>query len=477
MLNEGYMMDFFENKQAVRNLFFALGCAVFASLFLMAGLLYLERVCLVDTAYRTVLMIITKRPAIYHLRFGAFIPQLLPLAAIGLHASLKTVMVVNSLSFVVFFFAVYVAAFRMSHSSLLFFLVPVYLIMLTNEEFYWPQSEYQQGMVWLCLYAVILFEHKFEKYPAWLFFLIHGLLIYWIQTFHLLIFIPLSFLIVYYYYTSSSIFGKRFFIHEAISIAAFIFSYRQGLHDPYESNKLDIAKSFHEHLPHFFSLGSVIEFRHKLPLEYAGYVITFLIALLWFMRSRKYFMALALISVSLFYWVLIIIACPDMGRFYSEYLMLPLGFMAALPVVTEVIPMIQVRSIMILLLIFCTVRIATIYHSHIDYTRRLAIYQPYFDYIRKENLTGVFIADSLIDQQKAIMTWGSGYESALLSSLASPDSCKIIQIDGDPYHYRYALDWDSTMVTIYGTWNQSQLPKEYFNLHGKGYEVITQKPR
>jgi hypothetical protein len=473
--NLEYMNAFFENKRAVQNLYLVIGCLVFAALFIMAGRFYVERVCLADTAYRMVLMIITKRPAIFPLRFGAFIPQILPLSAIWLHASLKTVMIINSLSFVILFFTVYIIAFRLCRSSILFFIIPAYLIMLTNEEFYWPQSEYQQGMIWLCLYAVLLFERKFETYPIRFFFLIHALLIFWIQTFHLLIFIPLCFLIIYFYSFYSLLFTKRFFIHISICTVSFIVRLIEGMNDSYESHKLNLGRSFAKHLPHFFSLGSVREFWHKLPFEYLGYAIVFIIAFSWLITSKKYLMAILLLCFSVFYWLLIIMTCTEIGRFYTEYLMLPLGFIAILPVVVEVIPRLQNVYIISIVLTFCIIRITIIYHTHIDYTKRLDIYQTYFNYINMNKLNGVFVDNQLIDQKKAIMTWGSGYESILISSLKSPDSCRVVQIDNDPNKYNYVLSCDTCLVTIYGVWDKSQLPNEYFKLGGGKYDIIKKK--
>ena len=472
------MNSFFENKRAVRNLYFIIGCLVFSALFVMAGLFYIERVCMADTACRTVVMIITQRPAIFLLRFGSFVPQLLPLSAIWLHVSLKTVMIVNSLSFVILFFCIYLLAFRFSADSLLFLLVPLYLIMLTNEEFYWPQSEYQQGMVWLCLYAVLLFGHKFNSSRAIYFFLIQTILMCWIQSFHLLIFVPLFFLIIYFYYTRSSLFSKAFFVHASICLVLFFSRWIIGKHNPYEGSRVHLGTAFRKEMPHFFSLGSVAEFWHKLPLEYAGYVIAFFVSACWFISARKYLMFNVLVSFSVFYWLIIILTTPEASRFYTEYLMLPLGFIVLLPLIVEIIPVTNGPYAIALVLIFCTVRIATIYHSHIDYTRRLDIYQPYFDHIKKNKLNGVFVDSRLVDQKKAIITWASGFESILISSLHSPDSCMTVQFDSltDINRYGYFLNQDTDLVTVVGIWGKSQLPKRYFKLQGGKYEILTKQP-
>jgi hypothetical protein len=104
------------------------------------------------------------------------------------------------------------------------------------------------------------------------------------------------------------------------------------------------------------------------------------------------------------------------------------------------------------------------------------VYAPYFKYAKEHGLNGVFVDDKLVDQNKAIMTWGSGYESILISSLISPDSCQMIQIDPDPEHYRWSLNADTSLVTIYGVWGKSQVPEGYFKLRGGKYQILTKQP-
>jgi hypothetical protein len=297
-----------------------------------------------------------------------------------------------------------------------------------------------------------------------------------VESFHLLIFIPLLFLIIYFYYSQSLLFTRRFWTLVGISTTFLFVAAIAGMFDPYERSKLHITKSLGNNLPHLFSLGSVIEFWHKLPVEYAGYVLVFLISLCWFIVKRKYLLAVVLVTFSCFYWLVVIMSSPEAARFYTEYLMLPLGFMAALPLIVEIIPSIQSVYTIVAIVIFCAIRLGIIYHNHIDYTRRLDIYQPYFDHIRSSKLNGVFVDPKIIDGKKAIITWGSGYESILISSLASPDSCKIVQIDKDLDKYRKYLDSDSSLVTIYAAYGQSQLPDQYFRLQGGKYEIITKQP-
>ena len=452
--------------------YFLIGLLLMICMLILGVVFFKERVAFCYTAYQAVFMIIEKKPWINWTRIGSVLPQFLPLAAIYMHASLRTVMILHSLSFLLFFLLMYLLAYYYSRSQMLFLVVPLYMLLIMTEVFYWPQSELQQGMLWLCLYAVLLFENKWNDLSQWQSFSIHFAFIIWVQFFHPILFFTILFLVIYYYDKRGSLFTPRAIIHMAFCCIAFVIRLVVGVLDVYEKGKLNIVKAIKKNLPHFFSLDSVHVFISKIHGEYLIYICVIIFAILWLLKRGQYIRGFAVFTFSLGYWILIMISSPLDQRFYTQNMLLPLGFIAALPIVVEIIPLYKSKFIAWLILVLLMVKMYMIYQAHSDYTDRYAIYDRYFDYCRTKNLNGVFVSDSLIDQKKAIITWGSGYESILISSLISPDSCRIIQIDPETIHYSFALDLDTNMVTKYGVWGQSSLPAEYFKLqHGK-YEII-----
>jgi hypothetical protein len=461
---------------AGRKYYFYTGLACLLGLAILSIIFFKERIAFSDTAYQAVYLLIEQRPFVNWVRIGSVITQAMPLMAIWLHAGLYTVMVLHSLSFIVFFTAIYLLAYRFSKTTLLFFIIPLYLVLITTEVFYWPQSELQQGMLWLCLYAVLIFEKKWHKAALWQFLSIHFLCILWIQFFHPLIFFPLIFLVIYYYGSRPQLFSEKAFYHLMLCGIAFGIRDVVGMMDPYEKSKLNIGGAMKNNLPHFFSLGSVHAFVHKLPSSYFIYTLFLAVSLLWLTANRKYIKALALSIFSAGYWILIMVSSPQDTRFYTENMLLPLGFMVALAVAADIIPAIRARYIPLVFFVAIIIRLAFIYHAHRDYTAHFSIYRQYFDYIKKNKLTGLFVDERLVDRQRAISTWGSGYESILISSLVSPDSCRVVQIDPEPHHYNWAIDNDTSLITIYGVWHQSQLPQRYFRLSGGKYEMLIKQP-
>jgi hypothetical protein len=452
------------------------GLFCFLGLFILGIFFFKERIAFSDTAYQAVYLLIEHKPFVIWVRPGAILPQLIPLTAIWLHAGLKTVMVLHSLSFLIFFLIIYLLAYKYSKSKLLFFVIPLYLVLITNEVFYWPQSELQQGMIWLCLYAVFLFENKWANLKPWLQMGIHFMFILWIQSFHPLLFFPIAFLVFYYYISESQLYTRKSFYH--LSICGLSFSTRSviGLFDHYERGKFNIIKPLIKHHFRFLSLDSVNVFMNKLSSEYLVYILFLLFAVFWLAKNRKYKTMVMLILFSVGYWVLIMAASADSEHFLWENMLLPLAFMVSLPFISDIIPKLKLPYLPVLFSVVIAARLVAIYNTHTDYTAHYDVYDPYFKYVYKNNLNGVFVDDTLVNKKKAIITWASGYESILISSLRSPDSCRVIQITKAPNYYRYALNFDTSLVTIFGIWDKSQMPERYFRLAGGKYEILTTRP-
>ncbi len=465
-----------ENLRAHRKRYFVVGCLCLLGLLILAAIFYRERVIFADTALQNVYLLIEQRPCINWIRPGAIIPQIIPLCAIWLHTGLRAVMILHSLSFILFFLAIYLIAYRLSKRQILFFLIPLYLVLITTQAFYWPQSELQQGMVWLCLYAVFLYEGATGDSDRWRVWTAHFLFILWIQFFHPLIFFPLLFLQAYHYSGRSGLFSKDGIRYLSICIIAFTIRYVVGLSNSYEAGKLSVVNVELNPL-HLFSLNSVHVFAGRACHEYALYCVALSFALGWLMITGMYRKAILLLGFTLGYWLLIMISYPYDERFYTENMLLPLGFMVALAWVADILPAYRSSTMTGVIALAIAVRFAFIYHAHVDYTDRLDGYRSYFRYIESAKLNGVFVDERSADRERMITTWASGYESMLISSIDSPDSCMIVQIDdmsqpGNKAYYTDALNADTAFVARYRTWRQSRVPQRYFRLrHGK-YEML-----
>lgn len=140
-----------------RKYYLAASGLFFFLLFCLSLKYYRERVAFADTAFQSVYLMIEQRPCINWLRPGAIIPQILPLMAVWMHSGIKVVMQLHSVSFYILYAFIFLRSFLCWRQGLVFMVMPFSLIILSGDVFFWPQSELQQGIAWLCLYAVSFF--------------------------------------------------------------------------------------------------------------------------------------------------------------------------------------------------------------------------------------------------------------------------------------------------------------------------------
>ena len=168
--------------------YFLAGIIGILALMVLAIVFYKERVAFSDTAYQLVYLIIERKPFFMPVRIGAAMPQFITQCAIWAHLNLKAVMIFQSLSAQILYLGLYCLAFKFSKKGVVFFCIPLTMVMLVNEVFYWPIPEVQQGLIWLCLYAVLLFEGRWKSPASWKGISLHFLFISWLLSLHPLMF-------------------------------------------------------------------------------------------------------------------------------------------------------------------------------------------------------------------------------------------------------------------------------------------------
>jgi len=459
-----------------RQNYFIVGLATLLALIGLCVFLYKERVIVSDMSFLMTYLLIEQKPYFFFVRIVAVLPQFFALVAIWCHCSLQTAMIILSMSTQLLYLIIYLVAFKFSKKRILFFLVPLNLVLLVNEVFFWPVSEVQQGLIWLCLYAVFLFEKKWEQHSLLKWLGINIAIIIWVQFLHILLFFPILFLIIYYYDSESALFSRKSFYHLSVCLIVFAIRYKIGTLNWYEKEKMHLGEAIRHNLPHFFSLASVQAFLHRLPACYSLYLLLLAGTLIWLLMHKRYMGTLVMMVFSLGYWILVMISSAEDTRFYSENMLLPLGFMVSLAIVADIIPTLNMNYTPLLFLLIIVIRLGGIYQSHYDYTVHDSVYTPYLDYLKDKSLNGVIVDNKLIDQKKAIVTWSSSYETLLITALVSPDSCRVVLMNDNISKYNRYLQSDTMLITTYEVWGKSQLPERYFKLRGGKYETLTRQP-
>lgn len=498
------------------------GFITFFCLFVFALLFYKERTITFDMSFQEIYLLITHK-LVLNLKVGAAIPQMVPLLLQHLKFSLKTILLVYSASYIVFYFLFFLTiAFVLRQNAVaLVFLLST--LLLVNDTFYWIQSELPQGLAWLLLYYAYIEKKgcgEISRKP-----LLHFLLILFIQSFHPLLFFPILYVLLFSVYKQYKFDLSRYVWPVGISITGFAIRIWISRFDQYESSKLNLTDmmrqlwpSLHQFIRNIekdissnaiyvfvallFTSAVVIYFwkRQKpgpiiamvlagifliayltakklamllpsvaMELHFAGsdYLIYWLVlgVTLVFLGLKKRFVPLALLVLFTFgYFLMICIEGHSADKFYLENMMLPAGIFVLLPFVWLLVNIpFRYRGLFIpLLLGIIVTRLVFVFNSHSLYTSRLDWYQQRFIEMDKTGNQRLMLTDKNISMDTLVMTWASGYESLILSSIDGPTHSKSIVIDNDLTQYKPFLAADTLTLAKWGVWSAKDLPQRYF---------------
>jgi hypothetical protein len=211
----------------------------------------------------------------------------------------------------------------------------IYMILITAQSFYWCQSEYQQGIVFIAILAAYLANSLAgQKAATTKFWLLSALLTIWVFTFHPLIIFPVAFIFLYVF-IDFEIINKRN-LAKLATIFLIALTCRFGLSwlSKYESGKLNLGKVFFKSLPHFYELDSTISFFTS--LAYWPFLLLSILCAATLIRKEAYSKATLFILFQGGYLFLILVTHPAAIDYYSENMLLPLGFVSAFVFMKEV---------------------------------------------------------------------------------------------------------------------------------------------
>lgn len=446
------------------------GIITFSILLVFALLFYRERTLTFDMAYQEFQIILTKS-FVTNLRVGALLPQIIPLSCRWLGSSLNTTLLLHSGGFVVLYFSVFallVFVLKQYHVALAFLL---YTVLLTNDTFYWIQSEFPQGLLFVFLYYGWLckkgLEH-FNRNP-----LTHFTPILFLQFYHPLMVAPLLFAVLYYGYSKVGFNWRKLIKPASAVIIAFVVRVVASRFNEYESARIDFTGNLITHLPNFFTLQSVQIFGAHAFTDYVVYLLLFVAVIALLLTCRRFVFAVLLGGFSISYFILVCCTGFDAEKFYLENMLLPLGVFLVLPLVDFGSKAFEPYrfALPICVIVILTVRLTFIYNAHSPYTARLTWYENKFAEMDARNEQRMLIDARLVPMQTLVMSWPTGYESMLLSALKGPGHTKSVIVSEDINWFTPYLSNDSVVLAMWGVWPLHELPSEYFGFKPGYYQV------
>ena len=393
--------------------------------FLLAGavIYYKQRMLFIDAPHVFFRIVNDGRLHIEEHRIGSFITQMVPLYGSKLHIPFRFLLLTYSASFYLFYLAVVLLLVFKYHNYGLAILFGLYLTLFVSDTYYWPNNEVHQGIAWLVLAFAINFFVVSKKWPfvfSVLLFAASFYLALWTHPLVMLVAVYLWFFFrvekTYWPYTR-----LESFVYTGILLLLACIKYCQGMNHGYDSTKIEVVTAFRPaKISTVFSSPQFHFFIKNCLANYWLFPILFVAGLVGLLKEKKYFLTLWTVIFALGYLILVCITFwnLDSGRFYIESEYAPLAIIGCAPFVYYVLPKINKRAAVIVVLLVCCIRLGYIYQAAIPFTNRVAIMDNMLNKMKEKNLTKVIIPEPVPGIDSAlVMNWGAPVESIFLSKL------------------------------------------------------------
>lgn len=469
------------HKQYLRSLQL-LGHLFFLILIILSIVFYKERILHFDSAYYTFNLLFSEDFFIAHDRTVSYASQLLPLFAIKMGWSLKTVLVLYSLSFMLLFYAIYniiVYGFKNVEGGIFLALC---VSLTVRYKFYAAISEVYFSLALAALLIAWLTKNKaqFPKLTNLQNFLIGLFLVFLLTTSHPIIVLPvLSFFAFDLFYNKQ---WKNVWnwglIAATIGAFAFKFIGIQNDSDSYESNRINDTFAQLIDYQSLFDLKVWDILQWYFETQYAFPFVVFVISII-ILLARKHIMSSIILILSILALIVVIMLTFAYvnGKIYAMidgYLGL-VGVVVAIPILYAILKSKQH------VLSFIVVSVLLLYNLHRIYGTR-KYFQKREAYIEQKVEQNV-----LPEQRKLVLRmqdfiwdkywfyWALPYETLLLTALESPDKAATI----------YMAEWNETEekwgektdILLGDGRKIEKFPKQYFRLDTNKAVLITQFPQ
>lgn len=414
------------------------------ALAVLSVLFYKERMLFVDPCWIVFNIINTGTFCIAEHRYGAFITQLYPVIGVHLGWSLRSILIIYSASFYIFYLAAAIITGYVCRQHWLSILLVIYLTLFVSDVYYWPNNEVHQGVAWMVLFLGY-YIYTVQRTQTNIIQHIVLFLLAFLSIFsHLIVVLPFTFLWLYYHIVQhiklESLLKNRLFIWYSLLIAALVGArYLLSSSGWYDSIKLqrihDISLLA---IIQSFSSGQSQSFLQLLLNNYWIILPFFLFGLLFLLKNKRYFKLALLMIYTATYYVLICITYPDAFgrslRFYMESEWMALSIIMMAPFVIDMIPAFRQKSLATsLLVIIFSIRMFYILQSFPYFNARYTALEKITAHLQAQDIKkALIVQDTNTSDSIFIMDWGLPAESMMLSVIKGyepPVTFKVITPD------------------------------------------------
>lgn len=435
------------------------GIASYIFLTIFSLSFYKERVIFADIAYHLFHILKDGDFLGGNYRYGAVVTQIFPYMCSKLSVPLNTTMIIYSVGFALYYLTCYIlCGFVLKQYKIALVLLLSQTLFVTDS-FYWIQSELPQGLAFICVLSAVLTSFNSTSLIAKL--MIIASLSVFAVFFHPVVWIPATYMAVFFMMHKTEIRDKRVFYSGALIFAIAYFLKLQLLKVPYESNAMSGTENIFALLPRWAELPSSEIFLQKLAGHFIWIPLSMFIINIVYLYRKNWLQLLFFNGFIVSYVILVTTTYGDGSTvtFYFENLYLPLGIVIALSMIYDVFGTLPQKLCYALFVAILLSGVARIYHHHHVYTNRLQWERELMDKYPDEKL---FVQEPPAILDTLLMTWATPYEFWLLSTTERNETRSIYVVPNtDDY---IVAAWNRTSFVGYcEEVEYKQLPKLYFN--------------
>lgn len=450
------------------------GHAAFAILTAMAAWFWQERTLILDAAFQSYLFVADGGPAIMVERFGAAMVQLLPLVGVWAGASLKTVLILYSVSIVLFHWVLFGVCLYVLKDKKAALAILLFNVLLVGDSFYWMQNELLQAIALMfVLWSLWMRRGDWRQFakPDWALSL---LLATTVAYYHPLVFFPLAFIWCFVWLHPIRLISKRTLLGIA-ALFALIFSSKYIFRQPnfYDRGMTgQYVREFNFSLEKLLASNSLRDFVAHLDDNLFLLFPLLVLVTGFYIWKKRWWVAMLVSGAMLFYCLLIMQRFLADDRWYiQESHYQALAVFLIVPLVWDVLPEIISKLLKLgnylvfLMAIFLIIRLVGIWNTHKSYTARLVYVQGLLEKTKKMEGRKFVIGYEQADRKTLMMYWGMPYETFQMSALESPDSVRVIAIAENADSLAALLPVDSmTTFLMIARKSFHDLPPNYYRM-------------
>ncbi|MFN0203228.1 MAG: hypothetical protein ACKVTZ_17000 [Bacteroidia bacterium] len=445
----------------------------------------MERIVFVDTSFSFEQVIETRNFPIQHHRFVSILSQIPLLTAVALGCSLKSLMLIYSVTFILLYSIYYFLIDKIIRNQRLLMLPIFILLLMCAHSFYWIVSEFQQGLMLMTVFLAAWDKKSNEltasntSFQIWeksTFYLLFALVILFAHP--LMVFILLY--SVLFLFLDSQHKTNPYLI--AMSLLFLGLCYVKHKYHVTEYDSVARANAFNsiqEHLQKgdFWQLKSTQQFLAQLKGDYLLFPIVFLANCIFYIWKKQPLKIVLMLGAVIGYILLVTLSFPQgADKFYFDNQYLTLCFFVSLPFVMDIIHTWANQKILITIICFIVLgRLGYVINEQKVFRKRLDYIESLLTKADKLGTSDRYLVSDFDPHlmKELLQPWTLGYETVILTALHQTHKTRQIMTVPEIEKYSYLLKEKSNLAFRWSQPNPQKIERYFLTIDtSKTYQIL-----